>query len=575
MMYNGKYKKQFVEMSAIGSGGFGTVFKVKDRLDDKIYAIKRMEFDFKDISDQQKLRRIEEVKNLVKLNSQYVVKCYYSWLECNYLYIQMEYCSQSLKSVLKDKHIVFGRQPDEAMKVFEYFISCEIFKEILECVHYLHTSCPQVIHRDLKPDNILIKHNIKFNRFIKLCDFGLATEHMPTSSVTSSGNPVSQSHSPDTGTFQYIAPEVHKRRYNTKADIYSMGVIAQHIFDLFDIDGPTKKYRLTTFSVKFNRLYKNNIQSMVNFAANERPNCIDVLQDYNNWSVGKHFKNCDIIPTNMGNIITKLHVFRDLDNCVNVLFKTSDDMVYVFGDNSNGCLGLRHNNPILSPELIPQLCQQNIQYFVNGCDFVLAVNDLNVVHGFGNNYWGQLGPVFGSFRIDTPFNLKIDLPKPGIISYLNDTTVAQITCGYNHVLALTSKGRVYAWGPNRYGQIGCGYTLTWRFPLTKHELNFNIYNIQTVYCYYRSSFAITTDGLVFSWGDNSGHHLGHNISDDNFSDNNYKQQFIEISTISSGGFGTVFQVKHRLDDKIYAVKRVQFGGKYHYFILMKTKNIEF
>ncbi|CAG2112706.1 unnamed protein product, partial [Medioppia subpectinata] len=43
------------------------------------------------------------------------------------------------------------------------------------------------------------------------------------------------------------------------------------------------------------------------------------------------------------------------------------------------------------------------------------------------------------------------------------------------------------------------------------------------------------------------------------SDGNYKTQFIEMSAIGSGSFGTVFKVKHRLDDKIYAVKRVQFG----------------
>ncbi|CAG2166191.1 unnamed protein product [Oppiella nova] len=36
---------------------------------------------------------------------------------------------------------------------------------------------PQIIHRDLKPDNILIEHNVRKGRFLKLCDFGLATVH--------------------------------------------------------------------------------------------------------------------------------------------------------------------------------------------------------------------------------------------------------------------------------------------------------------------------------------------------------------------------------------------------------------
>jgi serine/threonine protein kinase len=40
------------------------------------------------------------------------------------------------------------------MTIFEYNFSSELFKEILECVNYLHKQ--NIIHRDLKPENILI-----------------------------------------------------------------------------------------------------------------------------------------------------------------------------------------------------------------------------------------------------------------------------------------------------------------------------------------------------------------------------------------------------------------------------------
>ncbi|CAG2106101.1 unnamed protein product [Medioppia subpectinata] len=151
---------------------------------------------------EKKNHVFNEVQNLAKLDSEYVAKYYHSWTESHYLYIQMEFCSQSLKSVLKDKPIVFERQPEEAMNIFEYFISCEIFKELLECVEYLHESNPPLIHRDLKTDNILIKRNIRSNRWVKVCDFGLATDHdMP-----------SMSHTSNVGTSQYMAPEAHQRR---------------------------------------------------------------------------------------------------------------------------------------------------------------------------------------------------------------------------------------------------------------------------------------------------------------------------------------------------------------------------
>ncbi|CAG2171090.1 unnamed protein product [Oppiella nova] len=84
------------------------------------------------------------------------------------------------------------------MDCVEYFISCEIFRQILESVQYLHELDPQIIHRDLKPENILIAKNVRNGRFIKLCDFGLAVEHQK----------VSQSHTRNVGTFVYMAPEL-------------------------------------------------------------------------------------------------------------------------------------------------------------------------------------------------------------------------------------------------------------------------------------------------------------------------------------------------------------------------------
>ncbi|CAG2176322.1 unnamed protein product [Oppiella nova] len=89
------------------------------------------------------------------------------------------------------------------MDCVEYFISCEIFKEILECVQYLHESKPQIIHRDLKPENILIVKNVRNGRFLKLCDFGLATVHDKRIH-----DRTSQKHTPDIGDYRYVALEI-------------------------------------------------------------------------------------------------------------------------------------------------------------------------------------------------------------------------------------------------------------------------------------------------------------------------------------------------------------------------------
>ncbi|CAG2103530.1 unnamed protein product, partial [Medioppia subpectinata] len=189
----------------IGSGGFGDVYKVKHKLDQEIYAIKVIKL--LDIYDDNKRQdKLNEVQKLAKLRSEYVVNYRNSWLEDNHLFIQMDFYTQNLQTILNTKHIVFGREPKDPMDCIEYFICCEIFRELLESVQYLHDSCPPVIHRDLKPANVLISVNNINNRFIKLCDFGLATDHMNTSI----------GHTSNLGTHAYMAPEIHQRRYNNK-----------------------------------------------------------------------------------------------------------------------------------------------------------------------------------------------------------------------------------------------------------------------------------------------------------------------------------------------------------------------
>jgi len=101
-----------------------------------------------------------------------------------------------------------------------YFTSSELFFEILESCDYLHKQ--NIIHRDLKPTNILITNGLN-GRFIKLSDFGLATVHEFEG----------QSHIKYAETRVYTAPEILTSKcYNTKAGIYSLGVISMELFNI-------------------------------------------------------------------------------------------------------------------------------------------------------------------------------------------------------------------------------------------------------------------------------------------------------------------------------------------------------
>ncbi|CAG2166066.1 unnamed protein product, partial [Oppiella nova] len=218
----------FIQLSQIGSGAFGSVYQVHNVNDKSNYAVKIINTN--DFSDEEIARTFNEAKNLAKVNSIYSVKYYDSWPEGDSYYIQMELCSDSLKNILQHKPQEFNRQFGEPMNCYEYFISCEIFREILECVQYLHELNPQIIHRDLKPDNILIDRNGRNGRFVKLCDFGLATVHQKSIHLFTSNK-----HTSGVGTLGYTAPEVLlSKTYDHKCDIYSVAIIGENIFE-FDL----------------------------------------------------------------------------------------------------------------------------------------------------------------------------------------------------------------------------------------------------------------------------------------------------------------------------------------------------
>ncbi|CAG2105916.1 unnamed protein product [Medioppia subpectinata] len=262
---------EFTELSIAGSGTFGTVFKVRHTLDDNIYAVKKVQFE----DNKEEKEMMIEVEHLKNLDSDFVVKYENSWTEGKQLYIQMEYCSQTLASVLRDKQQVFGRQSAEAMNIYEYFICCEIFRELLECVRYLHEQSPPFIHRDLKPDNIFIIYSRHKNTFVKLGDFGLATVHSRTSKC----------HTRGAGTPKYMAPEVHSgNTYDTKADLYSVGGIGMTLFDIYNDD--CHPNNSSAFYTQFNHL-QDFLMSLTENIVDKRPTSGQVLDAHNQWSIAK------------------------------------------------------------------------------------------------------------------------------------------------------------------------------------------------------------------------------------------------------------------------------------------------
>jgi alpha-tubulin suppressor-like RCC1 family protein len=298
VLKNGKYDKEFEEMCLIGCGSFGIVFKAVDRNEGIVYAIKKIP-----LSDSEIETVSKELNISSKMKEDFVVKIISCWVENNYfrtenkgffknilninnrskgsmnegisyshnvfdpnrkllLHIQMELCFKTMKEIINEE------LKNLLMTPLGYYIASEMFIELLECVQYLHKQ--NIIHRDLKPENILIT-NGKNGRFIKLGDFWLSTFHEFDD----------QSHTQYSGSFNYMAPEVRNgRNYDTKADIYSLGVIIRELFDLNN--NIVQEEKNTDLEMKFSNLKELNSKMKSN-EKEFRPNCDEILSEREKW----------------------------------------------------------------------------------------------------------------------------------------------------------------------------------------------------------------------------------------------------------------------------------------------------
>ena len=98
-------------------------------------------------------------------------------------------------------------------KTFDEEKAAYIMSQILSAVNYLHKK--NIVHRDIKPENMLVENKVKVGKDrkeminIKLIDFGTCNYLTEKNLTLKVGSPY------------YIAPEVLKRNYNEKCDIWS------------------------------------------------------------------------------------------------------------------------------------------------------------------------------------------------------------------------------------------------------------------------------------------------------------------------------------------------------------------
>ena len=262
------WNSYYIHKRILGSGSCSKVYYGIHKIKNKEVAIKKISFD--QLSDVMKARTIKEINILQSINHPNVIKLYDYKFDKNKLFLITEYCNLGDLSewIKKDK------TPNEILIVI---------KQILDGINYLHEN--RIIHRDIKPQNILIQEPL----IVKICDFGFSQNFKEEINMfkTICGTPL------------YMAPEIiNMQPYSVKTEIWSLGILFYNIF--FNIHPYGHIENMSDYREKLqnepplininifdnndcNILFTQIIKSMLSLEPENRPDVIDIIRQIKNF----------------------------------------------------------------------------------------------------------------------------------------------------------------------------------------------------------------------------------------------------------------------------------------------------
>lgn len=197
-------EENYKTISKLGKGSFGRVYKVLHLSTGIVRAMKVIRKDNVKLQDNN-TSFLREIEILMSLEHPNIIKIF-------------EYYEDDINFCIITEY-VSGGELYEVISKFKSFTEQQvkyIMKQLLLALNYLHLN--NIVHRDIKPENILVDPDTQEMNIdminIKLIDFGTCNYIQEDQNFTLK-----------VGSPYYIAPEVLKKNYNLKCDVWSAGVM--------------------------------------------------------------------------------------------------------------------------------------------------------------------------------------------------------------------------------------------------------------------------------------------------------------------------------------------------------------
>ncbi|MDX8365017.1 Stk1 family PASTA domain-containing Ser/Thr kinase [Cytobacillus sp. IB215665] len=221
MLIGKRLNDRYDIVEVVGGGGMANVYLAKDMILDREVAIKVLRLDFS--HDEEFIKRFRrEAQAATSLAHPNIVTIYDVGEEDNIYYIVMEYVrGKTLKQYI---------QAYAPLSVQE---TLNIMEQLTSAISHAHQN--QIVHRDIKPQNILVNNN----GTVKITDFGIAMA-LSSTTITHTNSVL--------GSVHYLSPEQARGGLaNKKSDIYSLGIV---MFELLTGEIPFSGESVVSIALK-------------------------------------------------------------------------------------------------------------------------------------------------------------------------------------------------------------------------------------------------------------------------------------------------------------------------------------